>query len=149
MCTYIHIINIHYLYSYSFIYIWVSEWSSSVMSNCLRPHGLLCPWNFPGKSTRVGCRFLLQGIFLTQGSNPGLPHCRQMLYHLNHQGSPKNISLSPFFWGGEGKNTGVGCHSLLQEIFPTQGLNPGLPHCRQMLYHLSYQGSQGYTLHSP
>ena len=35
-----------------------------------------------------GCRFLLQGIFLTQGSNSGLPHCRQMLYHLSHQGSP-------------------------------------------------------------
>ena len=39
-----------------------------------------------------------------------------------------------------GKNTGVGCHALLQGIFPTQGLNPGLPHCRQILYHLSYQG---------
>ena len=40
-----------------------------------------------------------------------------------------------------GKNTRVGCHALLQEIFPTQGLNPGLPHCRRILYHLSYQGS--------
>jgi len=39
-----------------------------------------------------------------------------------------------------GKNTGVGCHALLQRIFPTQGLNPGLPHCRQILYHLSHQG---------
>ena len=39
-----------------------------------------------------------------------------------------------------GKNTGMGCHALLQGIFPTQGLNPGLPHCRQTLYHLSYQG---------
>ena len=36
----------------------------------------------------VGCHFLLQGIFLTQGSNLGLPHCRQILYHLSHQGSP-------------------------------------------------------------
>ena len=45
-----------------------------------------CP--FPGKSTGVGCHFLLQGIFLTQGSNPGLLHCRQILYHLSHQGSP-------------------------------------------------------------
>ena len=42
---------------------------------------------FPGKSTGVGCHFLLQGIFLTQGSNPGLPHCRQTLHHLSHQGS--------------------------------------------------------------
>ena len=40
-----------------------------------------------------------------------------------------------------GKNTGVGCHALLQGIFPTQGLNPGLPHCRGILYHLSHQGS--------
>ena len=39
------------------------------------------------------------------------------------------------------KNTGVGCHVLPQEIFPTQGLNPGLPHCRQILYHLSHQGN--------
>ena len=40
-----------------------------------------------------------------------------------------------------GKNTGVGCHALLQGIFPIQGLNPGLPHCRQILYHLCHQGS--------
>ena len=39
-----------------------------------------------------------------------------------------------------GKNTEVGCHALLQEIFPTQGLNPGLPHCRWIPYHLSHQG---------
>ena len=37
------------------------------------------PWDFPGENTGVGCHFHLQGIFLTQGSNPGLPHCRQML----------------------------------------------------------------------
>ena len=49
---------------------------------------LLCPWDFLDKSTGVGCHFLLQGIFPTQGLNPGLPHCRQMLYHLSHQGSP-------------------------------------------------------------
>ena len=49
---------------------------------------LLCPWDFPGKNTGVGCSALLQGIFPTQGSNPGLLHCRQMLYPLSHQGSP-------------------------------------------------------------
>ena len=38
-----------------------------------------------------------------------------------------------------GKNTRVGCHALLRTIFPTQGLNPGLQHCRQFLYHLSHQ----------
>ena len=39
---------------------------------------------FPGKSTRVGCHFLLQGFFLNHGSNPGLPHCRQTLYHMSY-----------------------------------------------------------------
>ena len=42
----------------------------------------------PGKNTEVGCHALLQGIFPTQGSNPGLPHCRWILYCLSHQGSP-------------------------------------------------------------
>ena len=45
-----------------------------------------------------------------------------------------------------GKNTGVGCHVLLQGIFPTQGLNPGPPHCRQILYQLSHQESPPYCL---
>ena len=67
--------------------------SCSVLSDSLRPHGLqltrlLCPWNSPGKNTGVGCRSLLRGIFPTQGSNPGLPHCRQILYCLSHHGSP-------------------------------------------------------------
>ena len=60
------------------------------MSNSSRPHGLqstrlLRPWDFPGKSTGVGCHFLLQRIFPTQGLNLGLPHCRQMLYRFSHQ----------------------------------------------------------------
>ena len=42
----------------------------------------------------------------------------------------------------QGRNTGVGCHALLQGIFPTQGSNTGLPHCRWILYHLSHQRSQ-------
>ena len=63
------------------------------MSDSLWPLGLqhtrlLCPWDFPGENTGVGSHSLVQGIFLTQGSNPGLLHCRQILYHLSHQGSP-------------------------------------------------------------
>ena len=59
----------------------------SVMSNSLQPHGpwpsrILCPWDFPDKNTGVGCHAVLQRIFLTQGSNPGIPHCGQILYHL-------------------------------------------------------------------
>ena len=48
------------------------------------------PWDFPDKNTGAGCHFLLQGIFLTQGSNPGLLHCRWILYWQSHQGSPLN-----------------------------------------------------------
>ena len=53
-----------------------------------RPHGLYSPWNSPSQNIGMGSRSLLQGIFSTQGSNQGLPHCRQILYQLNHRGSP-------------------------------------------------------------
>ena len=53
----------------------------------LQPIRLLCPWDSPGKNTRVGSHSLLQGIFLTQGSNSDFPHYRQILYCLSHQGS--------------------------------------------------------------
>ena len=48
---------------------------------------LLCQWDSPGQNTGVGCCFLFQGMFPTQGLNPGLPHCGWILYHLSHQGS--------------------------------------------------------------
>ena len=54
-----------------------------------QPARLLCPQNSPGKNTGVGYHFLLQRIFTTQGLNPGLLHCRQILYHLRQQESPK------------------------------------------------------------
>ena len=63
--------------------------SRSVVSNSLRTHGLYSPWNLPGQNTGVGSLSLLQGIFPTQGSNAGLPHCRRILYQLSHQGSHK------------------------------------------------------------
>ena len=58
--------------------------SNSLQSHGLEPMRLLCPWDSPGKNTGVGSHFLLQGIFLTQGLNPGLLLCRQILYHLSH-----------------------------------------------------------------
>ena len=59
------------------------------------PARLLCPWNSPGHNTGVGSHSLLQVIFLTQGSNPGHSHCRQILYCLSHQGSPfLNVQIS-------------------------------------------------------
>ena len=72
------------------IYFCFSESEShSVVSNSLWPHGLYSPWNSPGQNTGVGSLSLLQGIFPTQGSNPSLPHCGQILYHLSHKGSPR------------------------------------------------------------
>ena len=67
--------------------------SRSVLSDSLQPRGLqpvrlLCPWDAPGQNTRAGCHALLQGIFPTRGWNPGLPHCRRILYCLSHEGTP-------------------------------------------------------------
>ena len=59
--------------------------SHSVVSDPLRPHGLHSPWNYPGQHTGVSSLFLLQGIFPTQEWNPGLLHCRQILYQLSHK----------------------------------------------------------------
>ena len=85
----------------------------------------------PGKNTGVGCHVLFQGIFPTQGLNPGLPHRRRILLP----------SKPP----GKSKNTGVGILSLLQGIFPTQESNQGLLHCRWILYQLNYQESPTNT----
>ena len=63
--------------------------SRSVISDSLQPQGLYSPKNSPGQNTGVDNLSLLQGIFPTQGLNPGLPHCRQILYQLSHKGSPR------------------------------------------------------------
>ena len=86
----------------------------------------------PGKNTGIGCHALLQGIFPTQGSNPGLPHCMWIL--------PTEPPWKP-------KDTDVGSLSLLQGIFPTQELNWELLLCRRVLYQLSYRRSP-YEPHS-
>ena len=71
------------------------------------------PWNSPGQDTGVGSLSLLQGIFPTQGSNPGLLHCRRILYQLSHKGSPRILKwvAYPFstgsFWSRN--RTGVSC----------------------------------------
>ena len=67
----------------------MSTESRSAVSDSFRPHGLYSPWHSPGQNNGVGSLSLLQGIFPSQGSNPGLPHCRQILYQLSHQGSPR------------------------------------------------------------
>ena len=79
-----------YGFSSSRVWRWVKlSKSCSVVSDSLWPHGLYSPWNSAGQNTGVGSLSLLQGIFPTQGSNPGLLHCRQILYQLSHKGSQK------------------------------------------------------------
>ena len=72
---------------------WCCQWSlsRSVMSDSLQPHGLYSQWNSPDQDTGVGSLSLLQGIFPTQGSNPGLLHCRWILYQLSHKGNPRML----------------------------------------------------------
>ena len=92
--------------------------SHSVVFDSFQPHGLwpvklLCPWGFSRKNTGLGCHALLQGIFPTQGSNSGLLHFRQILYNLNHPGSPRMLEwvAYPFSRGSSWPRnwTGVSC----------------------------------------
>ena len=96
--------------------------SCSVLSDCLRPHRLqharlLCPWNSPGKNTGVGCHSLSQGIFPTEGSNPGLLHCRQILYLLRHQRTP-NLTISL-------------CKGVLTQHYKNSSAKGSVPHTIQ------------------
>ena len=101
--------------------------SCLAVSDSLWPHGLYSSWDSPGQKTGVGSLSLLQGIFPTQGSNPGPPALQVDSLPAEPQGKPKH--------------TGAGSLSLLQRILPTQESNRGLLHYRQILYQLSYQGS--------
>ena len=87
--------------------------SRSVVSDSLRPHGLYSPWNSPGQNIGVGGFSLLRGIFPTQGSNPGLRHCGQILHQLIHRGSQKRLEwiANPFSSGSSQprNRTGVSC----------------------------------------
>ena len=87
--------------------------SCSVVSSSLQPHGLYSSGYSPGQNTGMGSLSLLQGIFPTQGSNPGLPHCRRILYQLSYQGSPRMLEQVAFpLSSGSSRprnQTGVSC----------------------------------------
>ena len=87
--------------------------SRPVVSSSLWPHGPYSQWNSPGQTIGMGSLSLLQGIFPTQESNPGLPHCRQILYQLSHKGSPRipEWVAYPFSRGSSWprNRTGVSC----------------------------------------
>ena len=106
--------------------------SRSVVLGSLRPQlypaRLLCSWGSSRQEYWSGLPFPAPGDLPDPGTEPGSPA-------LQADSLPAEPSEKP-------KNTGVGCHSLLQGIFPTQESNPGLLHCRRILYQLGYQGSQ-------
>ena len=93
--------------------------SCSVVSKSLQLHGLYSPRNSLGQNTGVGSLSFLQGIFLTQESNPGFPHCWQILHQLSHKGSPRILEwvAYPFSRGSS---------------WPRE-LNQDLLHCRRIL----------------
>ena len=92
--------------------------SCSVVSDSLWPHGL-SPWNSPGQNTGVGSLSLLQGIFTTQGSSPGLPHCRRSLYQLSYKGSPRILEwiVFPFSSGSSWPRNRTGVSYIAGRFF--------------------------------
>ena len=91
----------------------IVKWKSLSRVRLFVTHGLYSPWDSPGQNTGVGSLSLLQGIFPTQGSNPGLPHCRRILSQLRHQGSPGILEWVAFpfsRWSSQPKDwTRVSC----------------------------------------
>ena len=111
------------------IYVQKQHWEVLEMWNAMRKTKIKA-WSALSGLHEFLCLSILitlLGIFPTQRWNPGLPHCRRILYQLSHKGSPRNT---------EGDSL-----SLLQRIFPTQESNWCLLHCRRLLYQLSYQGT--------
>ena len=86
----------------------------------MRPHGLYSSWNSPGHNTGVGNLSLLRGIFPNQGLNPGLPHCRRILYQLSHQGSPRQGLISTTALPQEDYINRTTWHIILRDFFFTQ-----------------------------
>ena len=142
-CTAIHFVHFAFkkflqepseMKSLSHVWLFVTPWTVACQ---ISPS-----MEFPRQNTGVGCHFLLQGIFPIQGSNPGLfsflhwqvdslpvvlvAESCLTLYNLMDCSPPGSSAhgTSP------GKNTGVGSHSLLQGIFPTQGSNQELLQCK-------------------
>ena len=99
-----------------------SEVKVAQLCPTLRPCELYSPWNSPGLNTGVGSLSLLQGIFPPQGSNPGLPRCRQILYQLSHQGSPRMLEwvACPFSSGSSCPGMEPASPVLLADSLPAE-----------------------------
>ena len=116
----------------------ISE-SCSTVSSSSQPQGLYAPWNSPGQNTGVGSLSLLQGVFPTQGSNPGLPHCRWILYQLSYEGNPRILEwvAYPFSrWSFWPRNwTGVSC--IAEGFFTNWAIREALAQLASKLFLIS------------
>jgi len=96
-----------------------------VAQSCLtlcNPNGLYSPWNSPGQNTGMGSLSLLQEIFPTQGSNPGLLHCRRILYQLSHKRSPRILEWVAYLFsrGSSRPRNQTGSPELQVDSLPTE-----------------------------
>ena len=121
-------------------YHWSESGSCSAVSNSLWPHGIYSPRNSPGQNTGVGSLYLLQRIFLTQGSNPGLLHCRQILYHLSHKGSPRlpQWVAIPFSSGISQPRNWTGVFCIAGGFFTNWTITTSTTWKVYQIYHLKY-----------
>ena len=99
----------------------------SVVSTSLWPYGLYSPWSFLGQNTGVDSLSFPQGIFLTQGSNLGLPHCRQILYQLYHKESPGILEwvAYPFSRGSSQPRNWTGVPCIARGLFINWAVREG------------------------
>ena len=118
-------------------YVYESE-SRSVVSYSLQPQGLYSPWNSPGQNTGMGSLSLLQGIFPTQGSNPGLSHCGQILYQLSHKATPRILEwvAYPFSRGFSPPRNWTGISCIAGEFFTNWAISEAPPYMKPSTKHL-------------
>ena len=105
----------------------VTQSCLTVRPRGLQPARLHGPWDSPGKNTGVDCHAFFQGIFPTLGSNPGLLHCRQVLYHLSHQESPRILEWVTYPSPRELPDPGVNPGSLVLQADSLPAELPGKP----------------------
>ena len=113
---------------------WSESRSRSVVSDSLWPHGLYSPWNYLGQNTGVGSLPLLQGIFPTQGSNPGLPHCRHFIYQLSHKGSLRILErvAYPFSRGSSWPRNQTGVSCIAGGFFTNGAIRKALDYVKEL-----------------
>ena len=108
---------------------------------------LYSPWNSPGPNTGVGSLSLLQGIFPTQASNPGLLHCNQILYCLSHQGSSRILELVayPFSRGSSRPRNQTGMSYIVGRFFTSWNINAYIWNLGKWYWWIYLQGRNSNT----